>query len=58
MNLLTLQESADLVHVSFPTMRRWIDRGELPVMRLGRVVRVRPEDLEILIESRIVREAS
>lgn len=53
--LLTLKEGANRVHVSFPTFRRWVDQGILPVVRIGRVVRVRAEDLDALVESRLVR---
>ena len=53
-SLLTLREGAERAHVSFPTFRRWIDRGEIPVVRIGRVVRVKVEDLERFIEARTV----
>lgn len=53
--LLTLQEGAARVHVSFPTFRRLVDRGEIPVVRFGRIVRVKAESLEQFIEARTVR---
>ena len=52
--LLTLKEGAERAHVSFPTFRRWIDRGEIPVVRIGRVVRVKADNLEEFIDSRTV----
>jgi len=52
--LLTSQEAAKSAHVSFPTLRRWIDRGEIPVVRIGRIIRIKAEDLERFIESHAV----
>jgi excisionase family DNA binding protein len=52
--LLTSQEAAERAHVSFASFRRWIDRGELPVVRIGRIVRIKAEDLERLIDERTV----
>jgi excisionase family DNA binding protein len=53
-SLLTLKEGAVRAHVSFPTFRRWIDRGEISVVRIGRVVRVRTDDLQQFIDSRTI----
>jgi excisionase family DNA binding protein len=48
--LLTLQDVAVFLQVSTRTVRRLVDRGELTAFRIGRSVRVRPEDLRRLIE--------
>jgi excisionase family DNA binding protein len=45
---LTVQECADRLAVDHKTMRRLIDRGELPALRVGRVLRIDPDDLEAL----------
>ena len=37
------------------TVRRWIDRGELPVHRLGRQIRISEPDLMAFVRAR--REA-
>ncbi len=50
--LLTLQQSADILNTSLKTLRRRIDAGELPVIRDGRIVRVHPRDLERYISAR------
>ena len=46
---LTVVEVADRLGVSPKHVRRAIDRGELPVHRFGRAVRIAPEDLERFI---------
>lgn len=47
--LLTVAESAEILNVSPRTVRRLIKNQKLPVVRVGRSVRVRPEDIEKLI---------
>lgn len=48
--LLTLSQVADRLQVSMSTLHRRIKAGELPTVRIGRSLRVRPEDLEAYIE--------
>ena len=43
--LLTPHEVATRCRVSLRTVRRWIADGELPVLRLGRSVRIRKSAL-------------
>jgi excisionase family DNA binding protein len=33
--LITVQQAADLLHMSESTIRRWIDEGELPAYRIS-----------------------
>jgi excisionase family DNA binding protein len=48
--LLDVAEVADLLNVSVRTIRRMIDEGRLRrVPHLGRLVRIRPEDVFTLI---------
>lgn len=44
--LLTIKEVAELERASERTIRRWIKSGELPALHTGRLVRIRPQDLE------------
>ena len=44
--LLTAQEMADVLHVSKATAYNLMQRGEIPSVRMGRLVRVRLGDLE------------
>ena len=45
-DLLTVQEVADRIGVHKRTIEREIERKKLKVVRIGRSVRIRPEDLE------------
>ncbi len=49
--LLTPKEAADYLHISEKSVRRLIKGGNLPVIRLGRSVRVLPADLEALVRA-------
>ncbi|WP_409485128.1 excisionase family DNA-binding protein [Arsenicicoccus dermatophilus] len=46
---MTLQEAAIDTGFTVKTLRRWISDGRLPAYRFGgRVIRVRPEDVDAL----------
>jgi excisionase family DNA binding protein len=47
--LMTIGEAATILHVSPRTIRRIIERGELEVVRIGRSIRVRREDIKQII---------
>lgn len=47
--LLTLRETTAYLRISLPTLRRMMARGSIPVVRIGKSVRVRRSDLEALI---------
>jgi excisionase family DNA binding protein len=47
--LLTIEDVAAQLAASDRHVRRLIERGELPVHRIGRLVRVSPDDLARLI---------
>ena len=49
--LLTVEQVAERLQVSPRTVRRWTAGGALPVVQFGRAVRVRPADLQRLIET-------
>ena len=46
---LTPQEVADLLKVTRRTVYRWIESGELPVIRFGSAYRITDSDLEAFI---------
>jgi excisionase family DNA binding protein len=50
-SFLTVAEVAELLKLNQQTVRNWIDRGELPAVRVGqRRVRVKRSDLDDFIE--------
>lgn len=51
--LLRLTEVADRLDVSLITVRRLIKDGQIQTVRVGRILRVRPQDLEAYIQSSI-----
>lgn len=51
--LLSLRDVAELLNVSRSTVHRLRVRGELPIVRIGGVVRVRPEDLEQIAQPKV-----
>ena len=55
--LLRLTEVAERLNVSLPTVRRLVKEGRIQTVRVGRILRVRPEDLEGYIQSSIKKIA-
>lgn len=53
--LLTVEETARILHVGIATVRRYIREGLLPGAKIGRRYVVRPSDVERLLESRRLR---
>ncbi|WP_181708602.1 helix-turn-helix domain-containing protein [Chthonobacter rhizosphaerae] len=51
-SLLKLADAADVLGVSIRTIRRLYEAGELPVVRVGRQIRVSPSDLNRFIGDR------
>lgn len=47
--LLTIKEAAQRLKVSYNTICRMIDSGDLPVVRIRRCVRIRLESINSLI---------
>ena len=50
--LLTVEEVAAELKIRAETVRRYIAKGELRAAKLGRVFRVRREDLEAFLRER------
>ena len=47
--LVTVKDAAAQLAVSSAAIRKWIYQGKLPAVRAGRVVRLRPADLEAFL---------
>lgn len=44
--LLTVQEVSEIIGVSESTIRRWINKEVLRAIKIGRIVRVTPEEVD------------
>lgn len=52
--LLTLQETADYLGVSIHTIYKWVQARKIPFLRVGRHIRVDPDELSTWLQSRRV----
>jgi excisionase family DNA binding protein len=48
--LLTVREAATRLGVSEAAARRWVHRGRLRAVRIGRSVRIDPQDLDAIVD--------
>jgi putative molybdopterin biosynthesis protein len=46
---MTVAEVAAILKLNQQTVRNWIDRGELPAVRVGRRVRILRSDFDVLV---------
>ena len=46
MNLLTIDETAELLRVHPVTIRRMVRRGDIPALKIGKVYRIDATDLK------------
>ena len=53
-DLLNLKEGAKELRVSIHTLRAWTYQKRIPIVRLGRRVLVRRQDLEAFVSKNIV----
>lgn len=49
--LLTAEDVAEYIGSSTRHVRRLIERGELPIIRIGKLVRITPDDLARFVAS-------
>lgn len=56
--LLNAQDIAVALNIGLSTVYLLLERGELPNIRIGRSIRIRPEDLEEFIESKVAEPGS
>jgi excisionase family DNA binding protein len=47
--MLTVEQIAEADHVSPRTVRRWLESGDLPFVKLSSLVRIRVEDHEAFL---------
>ena len=56
--LLNAQDVAAALNMGLSTVYLLVERGELASIRIGRSVRIRPEDLEKFIKSKAQKQAT
>lgn len=54
--LLNIREVAEILHVSRTLVYSLLQKGDIPSVRIERMIRVRPEDLERYIHERSIKE--
>jgi len=57
LNLLSLEEGAKELKISIHTLRSWTYQKRLPIVKLGRRVLMKREDLEAFVNKSVI-EAS
>jgi excisionase family DNA binding protein len=50
LKLLTAEEVADLLRVNRSSVYRWVERGLLPAIKVGRTVRFNPDVVKAVLE--------
>jgi excisionase family DNA binding protein len=55
--LLTLREVAEILRASPTTLRIWASKRKIPIIKVGRMVRVSPQELEKWLRTRTCKEA-
>lgn len=56
MTLFTLPQAARTLQISLRSVRRLVETGALPVVRLGRLVRIDPADLAAMKKTQTLAE--
>jgi excisionase family DNA binding protein len=56
--LLTLHEVAEILRASPITLRIWASKRKIPVIKVGRMVRVSPKELEKWLKERSIKESN
>ncbi len=56
--LLTPEQVAERLQITVQTIYTWMRSGYLPSVKMGRLWRIRPDDLEEFIKQQIYRKLS
>lgn len=57
-NLLDKPQLGELLHVSVKTLDKWVCDREIPFVKVGRLVRFRPEEIDAWLDERRVPVAA
>jgi excisionase family DNA binding protein len=55
---LSTQESAERLGVTLRTLYRFVDEGQIPAYKMGRVIRLKETDVEAFIEGARIQPGS
>ena len=55
---MTVAEVASILKLNQQTIRNWVDAGKLPAVRLGRRVRIKRSDFDVLVQAGSSGDAS
>ncbi|HLI14771.1 MAG TPA: helix-turn-helix domain-containing protein [Acidimicrobiales bacterium] len=55
---LSTKEASEFLGVNLRTLYRFIDEGELPAYKFGRVIRLKEEDLERFVDAARIEPGS
>ncbi len=55
---MTLREVAEILRASPTTLRIWASKRKIPVIKVGRMVRVSPRELESWLKERTLKESN
>jgi len=53
-NLMTIPEFADALHVTIACVRRWVFERRINTIRVGRLVRISPQECQRIVEQGLV----
>lgn len=56
--LLTLREVAEILRASPTTLRIWASKRKIPIIKVGRMVRVSPKELENWLKNHTFKESN
>ncbi len=54
--MLTFKEAAERLGIHLNTLRKYIDRGDLPIFKLDKAVRIDEKDLENFIKAKRIKK--
>ena len=53
-NLMTIPKFADALHVTIACVRRWVLERRINTIRVGRLVRISPQECQRIVEQGLV----
>lgn len=51
--LLSVPEAASMLNVSHWTLRQWLSQRRIPFVKVGRLTKLRPQDIQAFIDAHV-----